>query len=144
MLGVDLVLGGLLVLWGSRLDRLGAGLYMLGSCVGIGATLLKVPELFSITFVNTVLLFLIFWQLAERAERWWMVAMAGFQLVSLLTYVVPTYEWERLKEAFIQFHWALAVMHLGCLVLGIFEVRWARQQAGDGADGALVDPRNRP
>lgn len=138
-----LLLGGLIALWGRRLDRLAVGLYLVGVHVAVGASLLNLTALLTITFACSALLFLGFWFLAEKAQRWWMVGMAGFQLVSLMTYVVPSYEWERLRQAFLLFHWALAVLHLACLALGVVEVRWARQHTREVSDGAVMDPRNR-
>ena len=36
-----------------------------------------------------VILFLGLWFLAERAERWWLTAAAGFQLISVGTFAIP-------------------------------------------------------
>jgi hypothetical protein len=36
-----------------------------------------------------LVLFLIFWGLAEAARRWWLTAAAGFQLIAVLSFLVP-------------------------------------------------------
>jgi len=39
--------------------------------------------------VVETLLFLVLWLLAERASRWWLTAAAGFQIITLSTFVIP-------------------------------------------------------
>lgn len=142
-----LVLGGWIVRRGHGWDRLAIGLFGLGAFGTIGASLLKLPYLLYMTFTASVVMFLGFWALAEKAQRWWMVTMAGFQLVSVLTYLVPSYSWIRLREAFILFHWVLAVAHLGGLAIGVLEIRAGRlvKPLPQGrADGTGLDAGSRP
>ena len=131
MLQLALALGQLLLVmmilvWGGRWDRLAGASYLVAAWMGLGANWLGTPHILVIAFTLTLALFFAFWLLAEKARRWWMVGMAGFQLVALLTYLGPSDSWSRLRGVFVQFHWMMAVVSLACLALAVVEVRLVR------------------
>jgi len=124
---LNLVALGFIYRWGTRSDLTAGGVFVAGMALAMGLSLMAVPGLLVWCFLIDVGLFLTIWLLAERARRWWMVAMAGFQLIALLTYLAPWFAWERLHWAFVTFHWVIGIMDSLCLIAAVFEVRWARQ-----------------
>ena len=141
----QLILVGLIFRWGNRFDQWGAGVFLVVAGGGLVASYLQMPNIIQIAFWMAVVLFFAMWALAERARRWWMIGMAGCQVMSLMTFLAPTYSWSRLREGFVLFHWMLGVLCLACLGLALVEIFWSRRlgEHGRGAqssDGADVDP----
>lgn len=68
--------------WGVALVLCSFVLVMLAQDVRIGSWKVGVGG------VN-LLLFLALWFLAERWARWWLIALSGFQLIILLTHLLP-------------------------------------------------------
>ncbi len=79
----------LLSIFGRRWERIAVACF--------AAYLIAVPLVENITIVHwrlgvaivEVLLFLALWGLAERASRWWLTAAAGFQIITLSTFIIP-------------------------------------------------------
>ena len=140
----QLVLVGLILRWGSLWDRWGAIIFLVVAWSGLVASQLQLSNILQIAFGLTLVLFLAMWFLAEKARRWWMIGMAGFQLMSLMSYLAPANSWERLREVFVLFHWLLSGLCMACLVLALVEIGWARRQGAQSADGPDLDPRDRP
>lgn len=80
---------GVLLKFGERADRIAVGLVVV--------YLVAVPLLEPIKIDNwrvgvliaEACLFVAFWVMAERTSRGWMTAAAGFQLISVLTFLPP-------------------------------------------------------
>lgn len=79
-----------LMVWrGGRAERV--AVVLLFACIvaeGFAQTILLGQWRIGVAGVNLVL-FLGLWWLSERADRWWLVAVAGFQFVTLLTHLLP-------------------------------------------------------
>lgn len=63
-------------------------------------------------------LFLVLWTLAERHARWWLTAAAGFQFISVLTFVAPVF-----FDHFLV--WTGVAVRLGAWVLVTFTLLFA-------------------
>lgn len=141
MLSANLIGLGLILWRGEWIDR--AATLALVAVVALTGVLqlLNVPGLMVWIAVLDVLLFLTLWALAERGERWWIVALAGFQFIAVIAYVAPFFAWERLKWAVISVNWAVWMLDSLCVFLGVWEASAARRFAREGRDGATMDHR---
>ena len=130
-----------LILWrGEWIDR-AATLALVAVVVLTGVLqLLHVPGLMIWIALLDVALFVTFWALAERGERWWIVALAGFQFIAVVAYVAPFFAWERLHWAVVTVNWAVWVLDSLCVFVGVWEASFARRFAREQRDGAGMDP----
>ena len=145
----QLVLVGLILRRGSIWDQLAAGTFLAVAWGGLIASFLQLSNILQIAFWMAVILFVVMWFCAEKARRWWMIGMAGFQLMSLMTYLAPVNQWDRLRAAFVLFHWMLGLLCFGCLILALFEIAWQRQHVRQllgarASDGPDLDLGHRP
>lgn len=139
MLAANLV-GLMLILWrGAWIDR--AATLALVAVVGLTGVLqfLNVPGLFGWTALLDVLLFFTLWALAERGERWWIVALAGFQFIAVVAYVAPFFAWERLQWALVTVNWGVWLLDSLCVFVGVWEASADRRFVREGRDGAKMD-----
>lgn len=89
MLGLTLAIGAGVAWFGNRLERAAAA--------AIGIYLILTPALETLRVQNfraglaglELVLFLVFWLAAEKSNRWWLTAAAGFQLISVISFLVP-------------------------------------------------------
>lgn len=140
----QLVLVSLIIGRGTHWDRVAAGVFLAVAWLGLVASLMALSNILSIAFWMAVVLFLALWFCAEKGRRWWMIGMAGFQLMSLMSYLAPLNNWERLREVFVLFHWLLGLLCFGCLVLALLEIRWQAMAGARSADGPDLDLGDRP
>jgi hypothetical protein len=68
--------------------------------------------------IAETVLFLALWILAERNARWWLTAAAGFQLISVLTFVAPMF-----FDHFLV--WTGVAIRLGAWILVTFALLFA-------------------
>lgn len=129
------------VFWsGNRLERL--------SIVAIAAYLVLTPFASLIRIENwrvgllalEASLFLVFWFMAERSNRWWLTAAAGFQLISVVSFALPFL----LPNVFVltgmMFRlgaWALVILAMG---FGVYEARVHRKARRPQGPRAAGDP----
>lgn len=133
-----------LILWrGEWIDR-AATLALVGVVVLTGVLqLLNVPGLMGWVAALDVALFFTLWALAERGERWWIVALAGFQFIAVVAYLAPFFAWERLQWAVVTVNWAVWTLDSLCVFVEVWEASFARRFAQERRDGARMDPGGR-
>ena len=131
-----------LILWrGEWIDR-AATLALVTVVVLTGLLqLLNVPGLMAWIATLDLGLFFVLWALAERGERWWIVALAGFQFIAVVAYVAPFFAWDRLQWAVVTVNWAVWALDSLCVFVGVWEASFARRFAREGRDGAGMDHR---
>ena len=131
-----------LILWrGEWIDR-AATLALVTVVVLTGLLqLLNVPGLMAWIATLDLGLFFVLWALAERGERWWIVALAGFQFIAVVAYVAPFFAWDRLHWAVVTVNWAVWALDSLCVFVGVWEASFARRFAREGRDGAGMDHR---
>ena len=129
-----------LILWrGEWIDRATTlALVAVVAMTGV-LQLLNVPGLFGWVAVLDVLLFFTLWALAERGERWWIVALTGFQLIAVIAHLAPFFAWERLQWAVITVNWGVWLLDSLCVFVGVWEASAARRFAREGRDGSSMD-----
>ena len=89
LLGLNLLAFGLMAWRGAWPERAAAALILVCILVeGVAQTVMLNNWRIGVAGVNLVL-FLGLWLLCERANRWWLVFVAGFQFIALLTHVLP-------------------------------------------------------
>ena len=134
------VVGLALILWrGEWIDR-AATLALMAVVVLTGVLqLLNVPGLMGWIAGLDVALFFTLWALAERGERWWIVALTGFQFIAVVAYVAPFFAWERLHWAVVTVNWAVWTLDSLCVFVGVWEASFARRFAREQRDGAGMD-----
>ena len=139
MLSANLIGLGLILWRGEWIDR--AATLALVAVVALTGVLqlLHVPGLMAWFAVLDVVLFFTLWALAERGERWWIVALAGFQFIAVIAYVAPFFAWERLHWAVVTVNWAVWTLDSLCVFVGVCEASFARRFAREGRDGARMD-----
>lgn len=89
LLAANLIAFALILRHGAIWDRL--------AVLFLGAAIIATPLVQDIHLGNSrvavamvdVGLFLSLWLLSERADRWWLTAAAGFQLISIGTFLIP-------------------------------------------------------
>jgi hypothetical protein len=139
MLSANLVGLGLILWRGEWIDR-AATLALVAVVVLTGVLqLLNVPGLLGWIAVLDVLLFFTLWALAERGERWWIVALAGFQFIAVVAYVAPFFAWDRLKWAVVTVNWAVWALDSLCVFAGVWEASAARRFVREKRDGVRMD-----
>lgn len=139
MLSANL-LGLVLILWrGEWIDR--AATLAFTSVVALTGVLqlFNVPGLLVWVALLDAALFFVLWALAERGERWWIVALTGFQFIAVIAYVAPFFAWDRLKWAVVTVNWAVWTLDSLCVFVGVWEASFARRFAREGRDGARMD-----
>jgi hypothetical protein len=139
MLSANLI-GLVLILWrGEWIDR--AATLAFATVVALTGVLqlLNMPGLLGWTAALDVMLFAVLWALAERGERWWIVALAGFQFIAVIAYVAPFFAWDRLKWAVVTVNWAIWALDSLCVFVGVWEASASRRFAREGRDGARMD-----
>jgi len=139
MLSANLI-GLALILWrGEWIDR--AATFALIGAVAATTVLqmLHVPGMMVWAALLDVALFLTFWALAERGERWWIVALAGFQFIAVIAYLAPFFAWERLQWAVVTVNWAVWLLDSLCVFFGVWEASYARRFAREARNGAGMD-----
>jgi hypothetical protein len=143
MLSANLIGLGLILWRGEWIDR--AATFALITAVAITSVLqlLHVPGMIVWAALLDVALFLTFWVLAERGERWWIVALAGFQFIAVIAYLAPFFAWDRLHWAVVTVNWAVWFLDSLCVFFGVWEASFARRFAREARDGAAVDHGNR-
>ncbi len=143
MLSANLLGLGLILWRGEWVDR--AATLALVAVVAATSVLqlLQVPGLMVWVAVLDVLLFFTLWALAERGERWWIVALAGFQFIAVVAYLAPFFAWKRLEWAVISVNWAVWALDSLCVFFGVWEASYARRFAQERADGARMDAGSR-
>jgi hypothetical protein len=143
MLSANLLGLGLILWRGEWVDR--AATLALVAVVAATSVLqlLHVPGLMVWVAVLDVLLFFTLWALAERGERWWIVALAGFQFIAVVAYLAPFFAWKRLEWAVISVNWAVWALDSLCVFFGVWEASYARRFARERADGARMDAGSR-
>lgn len=144
MLSANLIGLGLILWRGEWIDR-AATLALVAAVVLTGVLqLLHVPGLMVWVAMLDVALFFTFWALAERGERWWIVALAGFQFIAVIAYLAPFFAWERLQWAVVTVNWGVWVLDSLCVFVGVWEASFARRFAREQRDGARMDPGGGP
>lgn len=101
----------------------------------VGVYLVAVPMVAPIEIQNwrvgvagaETVLFLVFWFLAERTNRWWLTAAAGFQLISVLTFVVSAFGGDYLVLTGFAARMAAWVLVTFTFVFGAWEA-WAAER----------------
>lgn len=143
MLSANLLGLGLILWRGEWVDR--AATLALVAVVAATSVLqlLNAPGLMVWVAVLDVLLFFTLWALAERGERWWIVALAGFQFIAVVAYLAPFFAWKRLEWAVISVNWAVWALDSLCVFFGVWEASYARRFARERADGARMDAGSR-
>lgn len=89
LLSLNLLAFGLMVWRGAWPERAAAAWIL--ACIlveGVAQTIMLNNWRIGVAAVNLVL-FLGLWLICERANRWWLVFVAGFQFMALLTHVLP-------------------------------------------------------
>lgn len=86
-----------------------------------------------------LLCFLLLWILAERAGRWWLVAVAGFQLIGLVGHFAPFLAQERLAWALVTLLWGVWTLVSITVFFGVWEAAADRRFAREGRNGATMD-----
>lgn len=139
MLGANLIGLGLILWRGEWVDR--AATLALVAVVAATALLqmFHVPGLLLWAAGLDVGLFCVFWALAERGERWWIVALAGFQLIAVLAYAAPFFAWNEMKWALVTVNWGIWLLDSLCVFVGVWEASAARRFAREARDGATMD-----
>lgn len=135
LLAVSLVGLGLLALHGGRYERI--------AVVAFIAYLVIVPLATSIRIDNwrigvaglEVVLFGLLWWLAERSDRWWLTAAAGFQLIAVLSFSIPfiapgTLVWTGVAARIGA--WVLITL---CFFVGVLEARVRRTPIRSSQNG---------
>lgn len=138
LLSLDLILLGLILRWGQAWDRAGALMFLTVLAIGLGLKLAGLPGLSLWIFIADLGLFLVFWHLAERGVRWWLVAFAGSQLMAVLGFLGAVMVWHRLQPAYLVLHSIIAVLDSVLLVLAIWEIKWLARFRFGGTDGAKM------
>ncbi|MFE9082780.1 hypothetical protein ACQKKG_11610 [Brevundimonas sp. NPDC003935] len=143
MLSANLLGLGLILWRGEWVDR--AATLALVAVVAATSVLqlLNAPGLMVWVAVLDVLLFFTLWALAERGERWWIVALAGFQFIAVVAYLAPFFAWKRLEWAVISVNWAVWALDSLCVFFGVWEASYARRFARERGDGARMDAGSR-
>src|SRR5690606_19670597 len=91
-------------------------------------------------FMVDVLFFISLWLLAERGGRWWIVAIAGFQLTGTLGHPAPFLAHQRLAWAYFTLMWAVWALISVTAFFGVWEVEADRRYALGGRHGSkMVD-----
>lgn len=91
ILGLTILALGLMSLLGRTPERIAGAavvIYLVAVPLVEG---LKIGELRLGVAMAEFALFLLFWALSERFSRWWLTAAAGFQLISVLSFVTPLF-----------------------------------------------------
>lgn len=134
------VIGFSLLLWKGRLDDRLAVLVLTLTQIGSFALTEVTWNGMRVGLLSMDLLcFLLLWVLAERAGRWWLVLVAGFQLIGLLGHFAPFLAQERLAWALITLLWGVWILVSMTVFFGVWEVLAARRFAREGRDGARMD-----
>lgn len=138
MLLANLIGLGLILLRGEWIDRAAAlALVMVVAMTSI-LQLLNVPGVLIWAACLDVVLFGVLWTLAERGGRWWIVAMAGFQLIAVIAYATPL-AWGRLQWALVTVNWSVWALNSLCVFFGVWEASLARRFAREQRDGPGMD-----
>ena len=139
MLAANLLGLGLILWRGAWIDR-AATLALIAVVVMTGLLqFFNAPGLYVWVALLDVLLFFTLWALAERGERWWIVALAGFQFIAVIAHVAPLLAWDRLQWAVITVNWGVWLLDSLCVFVGVWEASAARRFAREGRDGARMD-----
>lgn len=84
--------------------------------------------------------FLLLWLIAERAGRWWIIQMAGFQLIGTVAHFAPFLSHQPLAWALISLMWGVWFLIGLSAFFGVWEVEADRRSALGGQDGSkMVD-----
>lgn len=138
MIGVGLFLVNLaafvLLVWrGGWPERLGSAALL--SCI-LAEPLLAGWQVgtwrLGLLFVNG-LLFLALWALAERFDRWWLIFVAGFQLIIVVSHVIPMANDRYFTVALIGIRMGVWVLISLTLFIGVWEGWASRKLAAHGA-----------
>jgi hypothetical protein len=127
LLALTIVAGAGLLWFGNRLERatmLAIGVYLV---VTPFAAIIQFDTWRIGVFALEAVLFLIFWAAAEAANRWWLTAAAGFQLISVISFAMPLLLSDMLVLTGILMRlgaWGLVIAAMG---FGVFETRLHRQ-----------------
>ena len=78
------------------------------------------------------MLFVLLWWLAERSDRWWLTAAAGFQLIAVLSFSIPFIASGTLVLTGVAARFGAWVLITICFFVGVVEVR-ARRKASIGS-----------
>ncbi|WP_240387180.1 hypothetical protein [Brevundimonas naejangsanensis] len=128
------------LLWwrGRLLDRLAVVLLVLGTAgsFAFGGVIWK--GAYVGVFLVDALCFVGLWILAERANRWWIVLTAGFQLIGTLAHFAPFLAHERLAWAQVTLMWAIWVLVGLTAFFGVWEVEADRRFALEGRHGSKL------
>ncbi|MBA3999165.1 hypothetical protein [Brevundimonas sp.] len=139
LLPANLIALALLLRFGGRQDRLGAVVFT--------GALIITPFVDHILWGSwkagaacvDALMLIGFWTLAERYDRWWLVMAAGFQLIAVITFVIP---WFQPGAYFI---WTGVTLRIGVwllLSITLFIGAWEAWAAQRFAREATNDPTN--
>lgn len=139
LLPANLIALALLLRYGGTEDRLGA--------VVFAGALIITPFVDHVLWGSwkagaagvDVLMLIGFWILAERYDRWWLVMAAGFQLIAVITFVIPWFQ----PGAY--FVWTGVTLRIGVwllLSITLFIGAWEAWAAQRFAREATNDPTN--
>ncbi|MFT4954856.1 MAG: hypothetical protein ACI8U3_001230 [Brevundimonas sp.] len=145
LLPANLIAIALLLRFGAREDRLGAALF--------AGALIVTPLVDHVVLGSwkagaacvDALMLIGFWVLAERYDRWWLVMAAGFQLIAVITFVIPWFQ----PGAY--FVWTGVTLRIGVwlllsvtLLIGAWEAWAARRFAREATYAPSNIRRSRP
>ncbi|MGQ3111495.1 MAG: hypothetical protein ACT6RD_03295 [Brevundimonas sp.] len=132
LLGLSLLGLGLLALNGGRYEKIAAVAFIAYLVVVPLAATIRIENWRIGVAVLEVVLFVLLWWLAERSDRWWLTAAAGFQLIAVLSFSIPFIAPGTLVLTGVAARFGAWVLITICFFVGVVEVR-ARRRASIGS-----------
>ncbi len=138
LLGATLLGLALLALNGGRYERIAVAALAVYMVVVPLATPIRIENWRVGVAALEVVLFVLLWWLAERSNRWWLTAAAGFQLIAVLSFSIPFIAPGALVLTGVAARFGAWVLITICLFVGVVEVRAGRRASiGSCQNGVL-------
>lgn len=135
LLGLSVLGLAMLVLNGGRYERIAVAVFIAYLVIVPIVTPIRIDNWRLGVAVTDLVLFGLLWGLAERSDRWWLTAAAGFQLIAVLSFSIPfiapgTLVWTGVAARFGA--WVLITI---CFFVGVLEARARRRPIRSSQNG---------